>query len=347
LTRTKGVDANYNLSLREIALSCGHMKVWRKVLDENLEYALIVEDDSWPLHDYEYLVKTHKELFKDIDYDVIQLHHPHQSYNCSDSSAKWTKHPTLNIEKANPCGFGTIGYIVSQRGAKRLMYETKIQPSDWIVKSISRQHDSTYNTVEDFFEHEKVHPSTIRYCDNSKIFGVGSQKTGTSTLCKMLNILGYETAHWGKHHNVFENPNGIDWNDPLFRNIDAFADIPIPKYYKELDRRFPNSKFILTIRNEDEWIESNEAHQKWLTNNWSKPLLPSEQFYYGIDKFDKTIFLDKYKKTNEDILNHFKNRPNDLLVFDMSNGFDWKPICDFLNKDIPNKKIPHKMKRKS
>ena len=180
LTRTKGVDANYNLSLREIALSCGHMKVWRKVLDENLEYALIVEDDSWPLHDYEYLVKTHKELFKDIDYDVIQLHHPHQSYNCSDSSAKWTKHPTLNIEKANPCGFGTIGYIVSQRGAKRLMYETKIQPSDWIIKSISRQHDSTYNTVEDFFEHEKVHPSTIRYCDNSKIFGVGSQKTGTS-----------------------------------------------------------------------------------------------------------------------------------------------------------------------
>ena len=42
----------------------------------------------------------------------------------------------------------------------------------------------------------------------------------------------------------------------LANRFDAFQDNPWPILYKELDRQFPDSKFILTLRPSDEWIRS-------------------------------------------------------------------------------------------
>lgn len=178
----------------------------------------------------------------------------------------------------------------------------------------------------------------------NKIFCLGFQKTGTTSLCSMLNTLGYKTAHWGRHHRDLLAGN-LTTN--VFKNNDAFADLPLPLFYKELDEEYPNSKFILTIRDSGKWLKSCRKHQQWLTWQWRKPLADTEQFVYGVTHFNPKTFLSRYESHNQEILEYFKDRPDDLLVIDMTNGFEWSNLCEFLGHEIPEEEIPHKMKAKT
>ena len=46
----------------------------------------------------------------------------------------------------------------------------------------------------------------------------------------------------------------------LVENYDAFQDNPWPILYKELDAKFPGSKFVLTLRSPESWIKSQLKH---------------------------------------------------------------------------------------
>ena len=75
-----------------------------------------------------------------------------------------------------------------------------------------------------------------------KIFGLGLSRTGTTTLAETLKLVGYDVIHYPSHNQLFsENNNGA-------------TDIPVIPHYKELDKRFPNSKFVYTIRDKQEWL---------------------------------------------------------------------------------------------
>src|SRR4030095_6669082 len=89
----------------------------------------------------------------------------------------------------------------------------------------------------------------------SKIFGIGLSKTGTTSLANALQILGYKTRdNIGVTNYVAGDLSSIDLD--LVGAFDALTDTPIPSFYRELDKRFPGSKFILTVRARDEWLTS-------------------------------------------------------------------------------------------
>ena len=89
-----------------------------------------------------------------------------------------------------------------------------------------------------------------------KVFGVGFHRTGTSSLGAALRELGY----------VVTGPKWLDEPDLRGRVVDlalaatdefdAFEDNPWPVLYRELDRHCPGSKFVLTVRDTDEWLAS-------------------------------------------------------------------------------------------
>ena len=100
-----------------------------------------------------------------------------------------------------------------------------------------------------------------------KIFGIGFQKTGTSSLNEALAILGYR-AGGGLRLN---HPKGV-YIPPPFTNetvmavarkraleADAHNDNPWPLLYREMDAEFPGAKFILTVRDTDRWIAKHGA----------------------------------------------------------------------------------------
>ena len=96
---------------------------------------------------------------------------------------------------------------------------------------------------------------------NNKVFCVGANKTGTTSIGEFLKETGYRVAPQIPAER-FINTWAIRDFRLLFqfcRKYEAFQDIPFSLDYtfQFLDFNFPNSKFILTIRSSaEEWLES-------------------------------------------------------------------------------------------
>jgi hypothetical protein len=119
---------------------------------------------------------------------------------------------------------------------------------------------------------------------------------------------------------------------------DAFEDNPWPVLYKELDQRFPGSKFVLTRRPAEAWIRS-------MVKDFATTETPMRRWIYGEDagcpEGNEDVYIARYERHNKEVLEYFKDRPDDLLVFDLPKGDGWDKLCGFLGHDIPNEPFPH------
>ena len=169
-----------------------------------------------------------------------------------------------------------------------------------------------------------------------KVFGIGFHKTATSSLAKALRELGYRVT----------GPNGVN-NENIAKEVfdlayglvskhDAFQDNPWPIIYRELDQKYPNSKFILTIRPSEVWIKSVVRH-------FGHEITPMREWIYGIGypKDNEDIYLSAYKRHNKEVQEYFTNRPNDFLVMKITEGDGWDKLCPFLGERIPQTAFPH------
>lgn len=173
-----------------------------------------------------------------------------------------------------------------------------------------------------------------------KIFCVGFHKTGTKSLSHALKILGFNVVsirHDLLKHILEKNFKRIFDEVDKF---DAFEDNPWPLIYKELDKHYPNSKFILTIRDNYKWINSVVKYFGENETNMRK-------YIYGIGHplGNEEIYLKKYIKHNEEVMDYFRNRTDDLLIVNWENGDGWNELCDFLKIPTPNFPFPHINKR--
>lgn len=186
-----------------------------------------------------------------------------------------------------------------------------------------------------------------------KVFGIGFQKTGTRSLGIALPMLGYRICTWRDTQSFHINPGPpTKENLAALDPFDAFTDGAYwyPDWYKHLDRAYPGSKFILTIRsNEDVWFDSLKRWYARKFNN-KHPFPKVWEWIYGehtITPYNKQAFKNAYLKHNQQVIEYFKDRPNDLLVIDFSQGNEWDKICSFLGKEVPKKPFPHVNKTKS
>jgi len=176
-----------------------------------------------------------------------------------------------------------------------------------------------------------------------KIFGLGFHKTGSTTLETALIELGYDAV--GKKDHLFDAISKDDWEtiDKEVAKHDAFRDMPWPLFYKELYEKYPNSKFILTVRDSRKWIESCKNHYK------EKGEILFENIYgkgnhFPIGNEDK--WLQTYLNHNEAIRNFFSDKKGQFLEVNWEKGDDWKKLCSFLDKPIPTRDFPHANKGK-
>lgn len=170
------------------------------------------------------------------------------------------------------------------------------------------------------------------------VVGAGFQKTGTSTLREALKILGYRVKDTSARPLIPILKK--DWKKviSLLNGYDAVEDTPWYMIYKEIDEHIPNSKFILTLRDEESWYKSVSKHIGDLKS-------ANHEYVYGrgksLPKDHKENTLSIYKKHNTEVQEYFKDRPNDLLVVDFTKGDGWEKLCPFLGKDIPTTPFPH------
>ncbi|MEM7201237.1 MAG: sulfotransferase family protein [Planctomycetota bacterium] len=177
-----------------------------------------------------------------------------------------------------------------------------------------------------------------------KVFGIGFQRTGTTSLGKALNALGIRTLDCPKQL-------WYDLDDPVIQEFDGFTDNPVPLLYRDLDARHPGAKFVQTIRAEEAWLSSVE----WLFTvgaekfNWRTKEHFNEfhRALYGRTDFDPDVFLAAYRRHNAAVVDYFRDRPGDLLVMDVTQGDSFDKLCPFLGVPVPADDFPTWNRRES
>ena len=171
-----------------------------------------------------------------------------------------------------------------------------------------------------------------------KVFCIGFHKTGTTSLEVALKKLGYKvTGSFGtKDPDIAGKVHEAAY--AMVERFDAFEDNPWPILYKELDARFPGSKFILTRRPTESWIRSQ-------VKDFAATETPMRRWIYGEDagcpEGNENIYTARYERHNREVLEYFEGRPNDLLVMDIPGDARWDKLCAFLGHDVPDEPFPH------
>jgi hypothetical protein len=180
-----------------------------------------------------------------------------------------------------------------------------------------------------------------------KVFGLGLSKTGTSSLGEALNMLGIKTIHYPHDRRTLAELRGGNYKLSILEKYQGVVDIPVAPYYAQLDRIYPDSKFILTVRDKHSWLSSIETHwrSRGARMNRNPQYKEFTQFIsacvYGSLEYNKDRFLYVYDTHVRNVQDYFRNRPENLLVLDICGGDGWEKLCSFLGLSIPEATFPH------
>lgn len=163
-----------------------------------------------------------------------------------------------------------------------------------------------------------------------KVFGIGLSKTGTTSLATALGQLGLEVLHGGRRF-VFEPPENL-------AALDGATD-ELALAYPLLDEKFPQSKFILTVREKSAWLASCQHH-------FRRPIDPEHWVgqmlfqLYGTNVFNDEAFSAGYERHLAGVRQYFAARPQDLLLMDIASGEGFEKLCPFLGRPAPSREFP-------
>ncbi|MFJ9061783.1 hypothetical protein OHB07_37625 [Streptomyces sp. NBC_00111] len=181
-----------------------------------------------------------------------------------------------------------------------------------------------------------------------KVFGIGLSRTGTQSLTAALRTLGYDIVHYPADEDTYRTLLRGDARFPLLAHHDGITDITTVPYVAQLDRMWPDAKFILTIRDEDLWLRSCARH-------WDRPphhkteygeLYPELQLFlraavYGCHSFDEDRFRHVHRRHLAEVRALFSGRPDSLLILDPSLPAPYARLATFLGRPAPDAPYPH------
>lgn len=161
----------------------------------------------------------------------------------------------------------------------------------------------------------------------NKIFIIGLPRTGTTSISVALLNYGFKVAHTAYTKRAFEL-------------ADVISDAPCFADYHQLDKLFPNSKFVYLNRALERWIPSMQM----LLNKMLPELAPKTGYLNPVLKrcINETFapltaenplaeqHLEHCYLTHQQaVFNYFKNR-DDFLAIDISQAGSLKQLLTFL-----------------
>lgn len=189
-----------------------------------------------------------------------------------------------------------------------------------------------------------------------KIFCIGQNKTGTTTIETVLKGFNYKLGNQVQGELLLEAWHQRDFNKIIkfCKRAEAFQDVPfsLPYTFQHLDVAFPDAKFILTERdNAEQWYQSlTKFHSKLWAGGERIPTADDlktaryRELGYAY-KFNRYVFStpetdvyhheilnEHYLNYNQTVKDYFKSRPDKLLVINVANAKDYAKLCAFLNQ---------------
>ncbi|PHQ74601.1 MAG: sulfotransferase family protein [Shewanella sp.] len=162
-----------------------------------------------------------------------------------------------------------------------------------------------------------------------KVFIIGLPRTATTSVCVATLSLGFKTAHTAYTQRAMDEAQII-------------ADTPIFCDYQQLDKIYPNAKFVYLTRESDKWLPSiRQLLERMYTNlqrsdGGFNPIL--KRCYNGVfepltlDNIAKDSFLlECYQRHYQGALDYFNGREQDLLIIDVAHPGSFQQLADFLD----------------
>ncbi|MDX1640356.1 MAG: sulfotransferase [Balneolaceae bacterium] len=205
----------------------------------------------------------------------------------------------------------------------------------------------------------------IEVNDKQKIFCIGFGKTGTTSLTKAFRDIGYRVGHQRKVI-IFMREYAKRNFEPIIqfcKTAQVFQDNPfgLPYTFQALDQAYPDSKFILTVRDSaEQWYQSLINHHiKAFGKNGE---LPTRELYERMNKapglsrweyeklkfntpendiFDEKSLKSIYLDHIETVRDYFRYRKKDLLEINLSENNAYQQFCDFLGEKPLYGRFPH------
>lgn len=170
---------------------------------------------------------------------------------------------------------------------------------------------------------------------------------------KTFELHDYDVGNQAKAEMLLSSYTKRDFK-PIIKyckRATAFQDIPfsLPYTFQVLDYAFPNSKFILTVRdNENQWYNSLvRFHSKLFGKNGNLPtkqdlqaaiyrykgfIWDANRVIYNTPEYTPyhgRIMKEHYLHCNKTVKNYFRYKEN-LLIINISHKQPYIKFCDFL-----------------
>lgn len=172
-----------------------------------------------------------------------------------------------------------------------------------------------------------------------RVFGIGLNKTATSSLHESLTMLGFNSLHWGGppirrlvEASLAAGEQLLSRLDP---SIDAFSDIEaLSTNYELLDAQYPGSVFVLTVRPLDDWIDSRRRHVERNVERKRRGEYDGEFLVV-----DEPAWRSQWQTHVDGVRRYFGDR-QDFLEIDLTSTPAWEPICSMLDVPVPAEPFP-------
>jgi len=215
-------------------------------------------------------------------------------------------------------------------------------------------------------------PAHIR---EKKVIIIARSRTGTLSLYKAMEILGYRTYHGAEvmrngvaHMEIFEEalnakyfgigkPYGRAEFDKWFADYDAIVEIPAV-FLEEMVAAYPNARFVHVERDVDKWyrsimntlghslkaVDEFPMKQLRLFDNYidkfcSFHLMVRRLWWHGRELEDGEEVLKRdYIELNRKVREILPKEK--LASFNLEDGFGWEQLCPAVGCPIPDVPYP-------
>ena len=194
-----------------------------------------------------------------------------------------------------------------------------------------------------------------------EVIGAGFGRTGTLSLKFALETLGFDKCyhmmevmlnegHVAQWRQAAQGEK-IEWHD-LYQGYRATVDWPSASFWRELRFVYPDAKVILTLRDSERWYTSvmntiwklsstalEQGESRGDQEMIERALMGREVIWDGVfggRMKDKNHVIKCFEQHNQEVIDSVPQEQ--LLVYRPGDG--WKPLCEFLQKPVPDAKYP-------
>lgn len=178
-----------------------------------------------------------------------------------------------------------------------------------------------------------------------KVFGIGLNKTGTSSLKLALRRLGFDHS---RRKMSFSREYFRGNMDVVFEEAEtheSFEDWPWPLVYKDMFAKYGSeARYVLTTRiSADVWLKSIKTHAERVRGREIRRKIYGYPFPHGVEE----NYIAYYENHNAEVRRFFAENNATHLLSDLcwEKGHGWLELCTFLGEPLRATEFPHSNSR--